>query len=125
MPQRSLQTRHLLFNLYLQTVRLDTVPETLDVVGGSSCTSPPHPPNSGAGKGRWSVVVVTIVAWPLPHPTHPHPNCVNSTSLSFTWTCQVQGAGFHRSRPSLRAPVASWGLLGASSHPGHWSGVRE
>lgn len=51
MPQRSLQTRHLLFNLYLQTVRLDTVPETLDVVGGSSCTATPPSPQFWGREG--------------------------------------------------------------------------
>lgn len=69
MPQRSLQTRHLLFNLYLQTVRLDTVPETLDVVGGFSCTSSPIPPILGQGRdgGQWSWSPSWPGLCPIPH----------------------------------------------------------
>lgn len=67
LPQRRPQTRHLLFNLYLQTLRSDEVPETLDGVICSPC-----PPTHFWG---WEGMIVT--ARPLRHPSPPPPQLCN------------------------------------------------
>ena len=86
---------HLLFNLYLQTLRSHVVPETLDSV----ICSPSRFPHSGKGRDGGHCRA-------LPHPTLSRPKLCNETSLSlspsFTWTCQVRGAGSHAAAPGPR-----------------------
>lgn len=106
---------HLVFNLYLQTLRLDEVPETLDGVICSPDTSPI--------RGQEGMVVTTSLQPVPPHPTQLDFSLSLSLSTSFTWTCQVQVAGAHVAASGLPSKgrfggMPVWTVVSSAMGPG-------